>query len=122
MKHAMSIGARLVGAGLFALSVSVASAQETCSDCETEITTTPELAECFLERYQNLASQAGPVIVDLNDCPASRGVVEPLSTGSSLPDVEFMLTRTQLDCLRSKLQAPDLVLDPSATISLDACG
>jgi hypothetical protein len=33
-----------------------------------------------------------------------------------------MISRTQLDCLKKKLEAPGVVLDPTATIELDSCG
>ncbi|MES0037978.1 hypothetical protein NKJ74_22385 [Mesorhizobium sp. M0046] len=64
------------------------------------------------------------VVVDLSSC-TSRGVVEPLpSPGKAQvePDVQFIVSRTQLDCLKKKLETPGIVLDPSATIELDSCG
>jgi hypothetical protein len=32
-----------------------------------------------------------------------------------------MLTKPQLDCLKTKLERKDIELDPSATIELDGC-
>ena len=38
------------------------------------------------------------------------------------PDLEFMLSRAQLDCLKAKLEDPAIDLDPSAKIDLASCG
>jgi hypothetical protein len=125
MKSALNIGARLAAAAAFLLVASTAMAQEACGLCEKEITTNGDLAQCFLEEYDTLAGQTGAeVVVDLNNCEASRGVVEALPTpnaGTALPDLEFMISRAQLECLKRKLEEPGLVLDPSITISLDSC-
>ena len=116
--------------GAFALAVasfdgSAAFAQDDCGLCEKEIVTNSSLADCFLSEYQKLATQSGAVVVvDLNNCEESRGVVEALPTpnsGTAPPDLEFMVSRSQLDCLKRKLEEPGLVLDPTATIALDAC-
>lgn len=115
----------LIVAGAFALTATVAFAQEACDLCEKEITTNPDLAKCFLDEYTNLASQTGDAVaVNLNDCEGSRGVVPSLPTptsGTAEPDLEFMVSRTQLDCLKRKLEDPATVLEPTATIALDAC-
>jgi len=124
MKQALSIAACAAAVSALLCVASTLSAQEACGLCEKEITTNSDLAKCFLDDYQNLASQAGAeVVVDLNDCEESRGVVEALPTpnAGTAPDLEFMISRSQLTCLKRKLQEPDLVLDPSVTISLDSC-
>lgn len=126
MKTISQTGARLVAASVFLFAAQVAMAQqEPCGLCQKEITTNSDLARCFLDDYQNLAGQAGSeVVVDLNNCEASRGVVEALPTpnaGTAPPDLEFMISRSQLPCLKRKLEEPGLTLDPSVTISLEAC-
>lgn len=103
-----------------------ALAEEPCGLCDKEIVTNGTLATCFLENYQAYADKAdGAVVVDLSNCEASRGVVEALPApkfGAEDPDVKFIVSRSQLDCLKQKLEDPKLVLDPSATIELDSCG
>ena len=102
-----------------------ASADETCGLCVKQVVTNSELATCFLDQYDQIAKTGSTaVVVDLSSC-ASRGVVEPLPSPNKAPaepDVQFMISRTQLDCLKKKLEAPGIVLDPSATIQLDSCG
>lgn len=111
--------------GFFA-SGTLAVAQETCGLCDTEIVTNSDLAQCFLAQYQQLAEKEnGAIVVDLSACEESRGVVEALPSpkiGAKEPSTKFMLSREQLDCLKTKLEDPNLVLDPSATIELDSCG
>jgi hypothetical protein len=106
------------------LLVAAASAQETCGLCARQIVTNSELATCFLDRYDQIAKAGSDaVVVDLSEC-ASRGVVEALPSptkGTVEPDVQFMISRPQLQCLKTKLEAPGIVLDPSATIELDSC-
>jgi hypothetical protein len=102
-----------------------ASADEACGLCVKQIVTNSELATCFLDQYDQISKAgSGAVVVDLSNC-ASRGVVEALPSpnkGSAEPDVQFMVSRLQLECLKKKLEAPGIVLDPSATIELDSCG
>ena len=111
----------LLAAGLLATQ---ASADETCGLCAKQIVTNSELASCFLDQYDQIAKTGNEaVVVDLSSC-ASRGVVEPLPSPNKAavePDVQFMISRPQLDCLKKKLEAPGIVLDPSATIDLDSC-
>lgn len=106
-------------------SISTATAQEACGLCDRQIVTNSDLATCFLDRYQQLADgPAGAIVVDLSQCPQSRGVVEALPTPGAPkeePDLTFMVSRPQLACLKRKLEQPGLVLDPSATIDLDSC-
>ncbi|MFD2052201.1 hypothetical protein ACFSQT_03425 [Mesorhizobium calcicola] len=101
-----------------------ASADEACGLCVKQIVTNSELATCFLDQYDQIAKSGnGAVVVDLSGC-ASRGVVEALPSpnkGAAEPDVQFMISRLQLECLKKQLEAPGIVLDPSATIELDSC-
>lgn len=117
----------LVGAvgGLVAmLGMPSAWAEEPCGLCAKEIVINSELASCFLDQYDQIAkSKNEAVAVDLSNC-ASRGVVEALPSptkGTVEPDVQFMISRQQLGCLRQKLKEPGLVLDPSAKIDLGRC-
>ncbi|MER8751580.1 hypothetical protein NKH57_20270 [Mesorhizobium sp. M1050] len=107
------------------LLIANASADEACGLCVKQIVTNSELATCFLDQYDQIAKSAsGAIVVDLSNC-ASRGVVEALPSpnrGAMEPDVQFMISRLQLECLKKKLEAPGIVLDPSATIELDSCG
>lgn len=109
--------------------VGTASAEEPCGICDEQVVTNSALARCFLDEYPALAGQGKPtVVVDLSACDRvveeDRSIVTPLG-GTGLPAVEpsvtFMLTRSQLDCLKSKLEEPGLALDPSATIELGVC-
>lgn len=97
---------------------------EDCGLCAKEVTVNADTATCFLQEYEKLAEgDSKAVAVDLSDCN-SRSVVEPLPApklGEREPDTTFIVTRAQLSCLKAKLEQPDLVLDPSATIELDAC-
>ncbi len=106
---------------------SLAVAQEACGLCAKAIVTNSSLADCFLQQFGALSRQSnGAIAVDLSACPEERGVVEALPTPNSAPledpDIQFMLSRPQLDCLKGKLEEPGLVLDPQARIALDSCG
>jgi hypothetical protein len=107
------------------LAAASARADEPCGLCPTAIVTNSALASCFLDEYQQLAKDNdGAVAVDLSNCETYRGVIEPLPMpGVTVlePDVQFMLTRAQLDCLKGKLEEPGLELDPSKRIELDRC-
>ncbi len=109
------------------LAGATALAAEPCAICATSVVTNSGLAECFLEKYAALSSEGGSAVaVDLTDCPAERGIVDALPTFGTKavaePDTEFLLTRGQLSCLKTKLEEPGLVLDPQARIDLGACG
>jgi hypothetical protein len=108
-----------------AFTTSAAAAGPACGLCDTEIVINSELANCFLQKYGDLAKDDDPAIaVDLSDCESSRGIVEALPTPdlpTEEPDTEFLISRAQLDCLKKKLEQPGLVLDPSAKIDLEAC-
>lgn len=83
------------------------------------------LASCFLDAFPGLEGKAGTaIVVDLSACEQSRGIVDALrmpGTSALEPDVQFILTPEQLSCLKVRLEQPDLVLDPTATINLDSC-
>jgi len=102
-----------------------AAAQDSCGLCDKVIVTNSDLAACFLAKYQELESaDKNAVVVDLSDCPETRGVVEalpPPGVTVAEPDVQFMLSKDQLACLKRKLEEPGLVLDPSAKIDLGSC-
>jgi hypothetical protein len=118
-----SVAAVLVSAALAASSV---HAEEACGLCDKDVVINSDLATCFLGEYQNLVSKDGAaIVVDLSECEASRGVVEALAApkiGVEEPSLKFMLSKAQLACLKTKLEEPGLVLDPSAKIPLDSCG
>jgi hypothetical protein len=106
-------------------SISNAAAGATCGICDTEIVINSELASCFLEQYDKLAkSDQAAIVVDLSHCAESRGIVEALPSADLTvdePDTEFMISPSQLACLKQKLEDPDIELDPSATIDLAGC-
>lgn len=120
-----------LAAGIFlAVGAPAAFAQEDCGLCDTEVVMNAPTAKCFLDQYSDLEQRSGTaVVVDLSACKVpeikERGVIEalpnPLQAIPMAPSTEFMLSRAQLGCLREKLDDPALVLDPSATIKLDAC-
>lgn len=118
-------GYSLFAATVLLTAASIGIAQAQCGLCAREIITNSQLATCFLQEFPDLSqgdSQA--VAVDLSDCGGSRGVVEALPSpdgGMVEPSVSFMLTRTQLACLKGKLEDPELKLDPSAKIELAGC-
>lgn len=99
---------------------------EPCGLCAREVAINPLLAACLLERYAVLATRGNGVIaVDLSDCERDRGIVASLpSVGQSTddePDLQFMLSRAQLDCLKIQLEKPGLVRDPLTRIDLGGC-
>ena len=112
----------IVVAAVFSISSSAAGA--TCGLCDTEIVINSDLATCFLERYDEFAQTEDPaIIIDLSDCE-SRGIVDPLPSANlevDEPDTQFMISPNHLDCLRKKLEDPEIELDPSVTIDLSSC-
>lgn len=126
----MELTMKRVLALLFAVAALPAqAAEQPCGLCAHKVTINSELAACFLGKFPQLESRkAEAVVVDLTDCPkaeeADRGIIPALpqpGAAADVPDTEYILTMTQLVCLKAKLEAPELKLDPSATISLDAC-
>jgi len=106
------------------LLIANASAQDSCGLCAKQVIINSELATCFLDQYDQFAkTSSDAVVVDLSSC-ASRGVVEALPSPNKAPtepDVQFIVSRPQLACLKKQLEAPGVVLDPSVTIELDSC-
>jgi hypothetical protein len=100
------------------------AAQTECGLCEKEVVINADLATCFLERYGEISRGTdATVVVDLSDC-TTRGIVEALPgpDAGPEPDTMFMVSQEQLECLKQKLEDPDLVLDPAAKIDLESCG
>lgn len=102
-----------------------AAKAEECGLCDRTVVINSDLASCFLEKYPQYAQAgSGAVVVDLSECFESRGVVEALAPPGVVaeePNLQFMLSRAQLACLKQKLEEPGLVLDPSARIDLESC-
>ena len=123
--HVRAFRAACLASGLL---LPLSALAEDCGLCDKEVVTNAELAECFLNEYEKLAAGDGAVVVvDLSQCETSRGLAEALPSplqpeGSPEPDFQFMLSRSQLACLKQKLEEPGLVLDPSARIELASCG
>lgn len=97
-----------------------------CGLCARSVVVNSQLASCFLQKYPQLSTrQSGAVAVDLEDCATDRGVVAPLRgprpAASEEPSVKFILTLSQLACLKNKLETVDGALDPSLTIDLGDC-
>lgn len=120
----------VVAATILSVAIAPALAQSPCGLCNTTIVLNSELATCFLSDYDALAAKAGTaVVVDLSGCDtSSRGIAEalpmPVSPPSATalePDLEFMVSREQLDCVKQKLEEPGLVLDPYLKIDLASC-
>ena len=121
-------GFRIAGAVLaasLALAGGARAEEPPCGICARTVVIDSDLAQCFLERYPQLVSRAGgAVAVNLEDCETSRGVVaalRPPRVGGDEPTLRFIVSTTQLACIKAKLEEPDVVLDPSLTIDLDAC-
>lgn len=117
----------LTGGLFLGASYAAVAQEEPCGLCDEEVTMNAQLAQCFLAQYGDLEQRtSAAVAVDLSACPQvkDRGVVAALPTAQAAavePTLEFMASRKQLSCLKEKLEEPGLVLDPSATIKLDAC-
>jgi hypothetical protein len=117
---------RPLAAGLMAslFAASSVAAQTDCGLCEREVVINADLAACFLERYGEISRGTdATVVVDLSDC-TTRGIVEALPgpDAGPEPDTMFMVSQEQLECLKNKLEDPNLVLDPAAKIDLESCG
>jgi hypothetical protein len=124
----LSIGARVaVAVATAALAVAQpAKAQDSCGLCAKAVVIDAELAQCFLERYPQLATRtAGAVAVNLEDCETGRGVVAalrpPQAGGGTPPTLRFIASLAQLACIKAKIEEPGVQLDPSLTIDLATC-
>lgn len=98
---------------------------EDCPICAESVVMNGDLASCFLQKYGGKAVVSGNMVaVDLSRCEKSRSIVSALPTPTMAveePDIKFLLSRSQVDCLRDKLESDELVLDPSARIDLGSC-
>ncbi len=115
------------------LPVAGAAHADDCLICDREVVLDQKLAACFLSRYDILQTKRSEAVaVDLTDCPdvdnkgqeQERGVIEALTMPqgqAATPDPTFMITRSQLSCLKHRLEEPGMVLDPAARIALDDC-
>lgn len=116
-------------AGLLLFATPALAQNTECGLCDEQVTMTAPMAKCFLGQVAELEKGTSTAVaVDLSSCQAGavdRGVVEALPSAQAAtpvePTMQFMLARRQISCLKEKLQDPALVLDPSATIKLDAC-
>lgn len=118
----------LLAAALALGSAPVGAQQADCGLCARTVVINSPLAGCFLKRFPEWQSRnTAAIVVDLTGCEGvetDRGVIAALpvpGAPSAVPDTEFIVTLAQLVCLKRKLEDPALVLDPSATIDLDAC-
>lgn len=127
----MSFRSKPVALGQAALLASVlllchaAAAQEPCGLCNDEVRLTPPLANCFLDSYEEIAKGgAGAIVVDLAQCGQERSVVDALpnpgASATADPDVQFIVTRAQLGCLKARLEERP-TFDGVATFDLKAC-
>ncbi|MFZ1680612.1 MAG: hypothetical protein WAT70_06295 [Rhizobiaceae bacterium] len=120
--------AMLMGTLLSAASAQAAAAAG-CGLCATAVTIDRQRATCFLGKFEALASRGSPAVaVDLSDCVTDgeddRSIIDPLpapGAPGAIPDSQFILSLSQLVCLKRKLEAPGLVLEPAATIDLGDC-
>ncbi|MEX0407983.1 hypothetical protein ABGN05_20190 [Aquibium sp. LZ166] len=121
--------ARRLAVGLFAAGMAFSSTPSwsgSCGLCARQVVINPSLAECLLGNYEVLATggDGGAIAVDLTDCEQSRGIVEALPSAAASPpepDLRFLVSRGQLDCLKRTLERPGAVVDPVTTIDLSAC-
>jgi hypothetical protein len=117
-----------IAAGLSAavMALGSASAEGACGLCATEVVISPPLAACLLSQYEVLATgdDGGAIAVDLTDCEQDRGIIEALpslTTAPTEPDLQFLVSRRQLDCLKSRIEMPGTVVPPVSTIDLRSC-
>ena len=97
-----------------------------CGLCAKSVVVNSALASCFLERYPELSSRPnGAVAIDLADCEQERGVVAalrgPEAQATETPSLRFILSLSQLGCLKRKLEEPGVALDPLLRIDLGSC-
>jgi len=99
-------------------------AQE-CAICAKSVVMSQDLATCFLDKYSGLSTETGAAVaVDLTACQKGRTVVQALPSpamADEQPDTKFVLSRRQVECLRTRLADKELDLDPTARIDLGAC-
>jgi hypothetical protein len=117
-----------LAAGLVAVTLAhgTALAEGACGLCAREIVISPPLAACLLSQYEVLATgdDGGAIAVDLTGCEQERGIIEALPSLAAAPpepDLQFFVSRRQLDCLKTRLEAPGGVEPPVSTIDLGSC-
>ncbi len=110
---------------LLATAQTSAVAESACGLCARSVVINSALAGCFLEKFPLLAAKSGnAVAINLDDCEQERSVVPALrgpSKQGAEPSRKFYLSLAQLVCLKRKLEAPGIELDPSAQIDLGDC-
>ena len=120
---------RRFAVGLVAVSAVLSPAagwSQTCGLCASVVVISPHLAQCLLSQYDALATDddGGAIAIDLTGCEQDRGIVEALPSLSALapePDLQFFVSRRQLDCLKTRIEAPGSVEPPVSTIDLSTC-
>jgi hypothetical protein len=117
-----------IAAGLVAGTIALgsASAQGTCGLCASEVVISPPLAACLLSQYEVLATgdDGGAIAIDLTGCEQERGIIAALPSLTAAPpepDLQFFVSRRQLDCLKTRLEVPGSVEPPVSTIDLRNC-
>ena len=123
-RRAGAFAAGVLAAGL-ALAATPAWTQ-TCGLCARQVVINPSLAACLLRDYEVLSTgdDGGAIAIDLTGCEQQRGIVEALpsaAAGQPEPDLRFLVSRRQLDCLKNTIEQPGTVVDPVTTIDLSAC-
>jgi hypothetical protein len=107
------------------LGAGAAPAAAECAICAQSVVMNQDLADCFLQKFSDPEAVSGEAVaVDLSRCEKSRSIVLALPTPKAAveePDTRFVLSRAQIACLRDKLEAEDIELDPSARIDLGTC-
>ena len=103
--------------GLAAIVLCAATpATATCVICANSVVMNEDLATCFLQKYADPSAAAGETVaVDLSRCERSPSIVLALPQprpAAEEPDTKFLLSKTQLQCLKSKLEADEIDLDP----------
>lgn len=108
-----------------ALFLAAPALAEDCPICAESVVMNGDLASCFLQKYGGKTVVSGNMVaIDLSRCEKSRSIVSALPTPTMAveePDTKFLLSRSQVQCLRDKLESDELVLDPSARIDLGSC-
>lgn len=116
---------RMLAALMIGMLAGATPAAAECAICAQSVVMNQDLADCFLQKFADPAAVSGDAVaVDLSRCEKSRSIVLALPTPKAAveePDTRFVLSRTQIACLRDKLEAEDIELDPSARIDLGTC-
>ncbi|RST86305.1 hypothetical protein EJC49_11390 [Aquibium carbonis] len=117
-----------IAAGLVAGTIALgsAAAQGTCGLCASEVVISPPLAACLLSQYEILATgdDGGAIAIDLTGCEQERGIIAALPSLTAAPpepDLQFFVSRRQLDCLKTRLETPGAIQAPVSTVDLRSC-